>query len=120
MAGVLGGRTKSMPMRMVEMAGWFPALALLLAAGGASFLQANDFMEMPKWMGLPLDIYRGFRDRAIDASLGRTVSANYADLAVGGVSLFTMISRKVIGFALSIGGFIVLVAIAWFILGKIA
>lgn len=119
MAAVIGGETRSVPGRVMEVAGWFPALLLLLAAGAASFLQANHVMAMPAWMNMPLDLYHAFRDRAIQASLGKTVPETYADLAVGGVSLFTMASRKVLGFSFSIGGFIVFAIIAWFALSKL-
>ena len=120
MAEVVGGKTKSLPGRIVEIIGWWPALAALVVAGGASFLDANHMMQMPDWAGTPMNIYRSLRDQIIQTSLGKTVAPNLADLAVGGVGLVTMISRKILGFVFSIGGFIVLALIAWFILGKAA
>jgi len=52
--------------------------------------------------------------------MGKSIQANYADMAVGSIGLLTMMSRKVVSFASSIGGMVVLAVIGWFLLSKFA
>jgi hypothetical protein len=73
---------------------------------------------MPNWADGLISLYRGMRGSVLEMTIHKDIPENYADLAVAGVSLVTMISRKVLGFAFSIGGFAVLAAIAWFVLSK--
>ena len=58
MAQVMGGNTKSLSARLIEIVGWWPALLALVVAGGASLLDANHVLDMPDWMGAPMDICR--------------------------------------------------------------
>ena len=120
MAEVVGGNTKTLHGRIAEVVAWFPALAALLAAGGTSMLATNNMVEAPGWLQVALNLYHGARDQLMQTSLGKSIPANYADAAIMGIALFTMLSRKVLGFVFSIGGFVVLAGIAWFLLSKFA
>jgi hypothetical protein len=122
MAEVVGGNTKSMGGRLAELAAWFPALSALTIVSGASFLDANHMMPqgLPDWVHSGLEAYRGLRDQLMQTAIGKIVPANFADLAMGGIGMVTMISRRILSFAFSIGGFIVLLIAAWFVLKKFA
>ena len=120
MAEVVGGKTKSIAARIAEIVEWFPALMALVAAGGASMLSSNHMVELPSWLQSGLEFYHGVRDQLMKSALGKVIPANYADAAIMGIGLFTMLSRKVLGFLFSIAGFIVLAGIVWFLLNKYA
>ena len=120
MAEVVGGKTKTIVARIDEVAAWFPILMALVAAGGASMLSSNHMVELPSWLQSGLDLYHGVRDQLMKSALGKAIPANYADAAIMGIGLFTMLSRKVLGFLFSVAGFIALAGIAWFLLNKFA
>ena len=114
MAEVVGGKTKSLVGRAVEIVGWFPVLALLLTVGGASMMNDHHMVEFPDWIKSLLGIYDGARDKLMGLALDK--ETKFADAAVMGVSFLTMASRKILSFAFSIGGFVVLIGIAWLLL----
>jgi len=120
MAEVVGGKTKSIVARIVEIAAWFPMLMALTAVGGMGLVNNMHMVEMPSWLQAALEVYDKLRDQLMKAAIGRTIPSNYADATVMGLGLFTMLSRRVIGFALSIAGFVALAGIAWFLLHKYA
>jgi hypothetical protein len=122
MAEVVGGKNNSLPGRVTEIVAWFPALAALIAAGGASMMQTNHLMPSgaPGWLPSVLNMYQDWRDQLIRIAIGKSVQANYADMAVGGIALVTMLSRKVLGFTFSIAGFVLLAAVAWFVLRSLS
>lgn len=118
MAEVVGGNTKTLPARIAEIAGWFPALTALVAAGGASMLGSSHIVQFPAWAQTALNVYHGIRDQLMQTALGKMIDPKFADGAVIGVALATMLSRKILGFVFSIGGFLVLAVAAWFVLRK--
>ena len=120
MAEVVGGKTKSIFARVAEIAAWFPLLMVLTAAGGMSLVNNMHMVEMPGWAQSGLEFYDKLRDQLVKSAFDRTIRSNYADAAIMGLGLFTMLSRKVIGFVFSIGGFVILAGIAWFLLHKFA
>ena len=120
MAEVVGGKTTSIVARIAEVAAWFPVLMVLTAVGGMSLVNNMHMVELPGWAQSGLELYDKLRDQVMHAALGKHVPSNYADAAIMGLGLFTMLSRKVLGFLFSIGGFIVLAGIAWFLLHKYA
>ena len=120
MAEVVGGKTTSIAARIAEVAAWFPVLLILTAAGGMSLVNNMHMVEMPGWMQAALELYDKLRDQMIRSTIGRTIHSNYADAAIMGLGLFTMLSRKVVGFLFSIAGFLVLAGVAWFLLHKYA
>ena len=120
MAEVIGGNTKTPHGRIAEIVAWFPSLIALVGAGGASMLVANHIVELPSWAQSALNFYHGIRDQLMQTALGKVIDAKYADGAVMGVAAITMLSRKILGFMFSIGGFLVLAVVAWFLLHKYA
>ncbi|MFZ1990053.1 MAG: hypothetical protein WAW96_09820 [Alphaproteobacteria bacterium] len=120
MAEVVGGKTTSIVARIAEVAAWFPVLMVLTAAGGMSLVNNMHMVELPGWVQSGLEIYDKLRDQLIKITIGRTIHSNYADAAIMGLGLLTMLSRRVLGFLFSIGGFIVLAGVAWFLLHKYA
>lgn len=120
MAEVVGGKTKTLHARIVEVAAWFPALAALVAAGGTSMLGSSHIVAFPAWAQTAIDFYHGIRDQLMQTVLGKVIDPKYADGAIMGVALVTMLSRKILGFVFSIGGFLMLAVVAWILLRKFA
>jgi len=110
---VFGGETRSLTGRVAELAVWWPFLAALLAAGGTGAISQMAGAQLPDWLAMPIGLYDGIRDWLIAAVIGPSVDPKMADLAVAGIPLVTMLSRRVLGFALSVGTFLVLAAGAW-------
>ena len=120
MAQVLGGKTTSVVARIAEVAAWFPVLMVLTAAGGMSLVNNMHVVEMPGWAQSALALYDNLRDQLIKTMIGRTIHSNYADAAIMGLGLLTMLSRRVLGFLFSVAAFIALAGVAWFLLHKYA
>ena len=120
MAEVVGGNTKTLHARVAEIAAWFPALAVLVAAGGTSMLSSSHMVAFPAWAQTGLDLYHGIRDQLMQTALGKVIDPKYADAAIMGVAALTMLSRKILGFMFSIGGFLLLAVVAWILLRKFA
>lgn len=107
--------------RASEIGAWFPFLGLLTLVGGASALEGADLMSLPSSLQPLLELYRGSRDWITEVTMGRTFeNAMIADLAVAGVGAGSMAMRRVVSYVLSIGGFIALAVVAWFLLRTFA
>ncbi len=113
---VIGGATKSLFGRLAELAGWWPFLTALVGLGSLSALEAFSGADMPAWTDMPMGLYHTVRDMTLNMTLGPDVDPKWADAGFAGVGLFTMASRRAVGFLFSIGGFIALLVIGWFLL----
>lgn len=113
---VVGGGTKTVMGRMAEVTGWWPLMLALFGGGVASaFIQLTG-IQIPGSVQAVLDLYHEARDWAMTTATGGLVNPKMADIAIAGIPLITMVSRRVLGFALSVGVFILLAAITWFVL----
>jgi hypothetical protein len=114
--GVMGGENKTLVGRLMELVGWWPFLMVLGAAGGASLMANMTSIHLPGAVMGALNAYRSLRDSMIGMVLGNNIDVGKVDMAITGIAGVTMVSRKMLGFVLSIGGFVVLAILAWFAL----
>lgn len=113
---VVGGETKSLFGRVVELAGWWPFLTAGVGLGAMSALQAFSGADMPAWTDMPMGLYHTVRDLALNTTLGPNIDPKWADAGFAGIGLFTMATRRVMSFLFSIGGFLALLVIGWYLL----